>query len=114
MGRMTHAAQTVSVDTVLADAEAIYLENCDGGRIIVPSGSSLTTLTFHESHDGTTYVAAYDENNVAVTETVAAARSYPLPYGLNASRWVKIVGNADGTSYFVGKQSGLTPGQVQA
>lgn len=112
MGRLTHDGETITVDTVLADAEAIFLENTDGGRIIVPTGSSLTTLTFHESHDGTTYVAAYDANNSAVTLTVAAARSYPLPSTLNAARYIKIVGNADGTVQFVGKQAGLVKGQM--
>jgi hypothetical protein len=112
MGRLTHDGETKTVDTVLADSEAIFMENCDGGRIIVPSGSPLTTLTFHESHNGTTYVAAYDINNTAVTMTVAAGRSYPLPPTLNPSRFIKITGNADGSILFVGKQAGLVRGQV--
>ena len=112
MGRLTHAAQEVTIATSVGSSEEIFMENADGGRIIVPSGSSLTTLTFHESHNGTTYVAAYDANNSAVTLTVAAARSYPLPSVLNASRFIKITGNASGTVFFIGKQVGLVRGQA--
>ena len=112
MGATTHDGVTISVDTVLADAETIYFAHADGARIIVPTGSSLTTLTFHESHDGTTFVAAYDSTGTAVTLTVAAARSYPFPSTLNASKYVKIVGNADGEVILVAKQAGLIKGAV--
>lgn len=88
----------ISVDSVLADAEVINMTDADGGRFSVPSGSSLTTITWHTSSaaDGT-FVPAYDENGSAVTQTVAASRSYPLPVTLNAAAFLKAVGNADGT-----------------
>ena len=112
MGATTHDGVTISVDAVLADAETIYFAHADGARIIVPTGSSLTTLTFHESHNGTTFVSAFDSTGTAVTLTVAAGRSYPFPSTLNAAKFVRITGNADGTVILVAKQAGLIKGAV--
>lgn len=98
---------SVAVDTVLADADAVQIENFDGGRIYVPTGSAITSITWYDSHDGTTYIASYDGDNVAITTTVAAARSYPIPPDLNAARYFKMVGDADGTVHVIMKKASV-------
>jgi hypothetical protein len=102
------AQLTITVDTNLADCEAWSIGDARGARIIVPSGSSITSLTFHESNtrDGT-YVACYDDTAttpVAITLTgLSAGRSYPLPAKLFACRYLKMVGNADGSVIVLAK-----------
>lgn len=97
---------SVVVDSTLADAEEIDFREFAGGSIEVPSGSSITTLTFYGSTSygtGATHLALYDTSNAAVTMTVAAQRIYPIPstcYGLAA---IKLVGNADGTVHIFKK-----------
>jgi len=98
--------ESIRFDATLADSTIIDMRSMDGGRYGVPSGSSLTSVTWHESFDGgTTFVAAYDENGSAVVQTVAAARSYPIPYSLNASVMIKGVGNVDQVCSLAKKQS---------
>lgn len=90
--------ESVAVDTVLADSDEILYGEFASGQIHVPNGSSLTTLTFHTSHkQGGDYEAAHNQSNAAVTMTVAADRSYPMPTELAGATAVKITGNADGT-----------------
>ncbi len=66
-----------------------------GGRVYIPSGATMTTLTFYDapSYDGT-YLATYNEDNEAETMTVAAGRSYPLPAKLFAAGGLQIRANA--------------------
>ena len=88
----------------IADATPLGMDTFCGGILSVPSGSSLTSLTFYvsDTKDGT-YQAFYDASNAAVTMTVAADRVYVIPVAVNSGIWVKIVGNASGTVNFVGK-----------
>lgn len=89
---------SVTVDTVLADSDEIPFEKSAGGQLYVPTGSSLTTLTWHTAeNDGGTFLPAYDADGVAVTQTVTAAGSYPFPTALFGCAALKITGNADGT-----------------
>lgn len=96
ISRQSWMLNTVAVDTALADAERIDMQESAGGTIFVPTGSSLTSLAFYGSHDGTTFLALYDSSNAAVTRTVAAARAYALPDECFGCRFLKLVGNADG------------------
>lgn len=99
--RFSNTLEDVTVDTVLADCKAFPFSGYASGRILIPSGSSITSLTFHESQteDGT-FVACYDDTAttpVAIALTgCAASRSYPIPAKLYGARWLKMVGNADG------------------
>jgi hypothetical protein len=88
----------VSVDTVLADAEAVAYHNFASGVVEVPTGSSITLLTFHVSCNGTTYLPLYAADNVtAITQAVTAGRAYALPATLAGAAYIKITGDADGT-----------------
>lgn len=89
---------TVVVDQTLADSDSIDYRRYGSGHFTVPTGSTITTLTWHASHssaDGT-FVAAYTQANAAVTQTVAASRRYPIPAELAAAHYIRATGNADG------------------
>lgn len=92
---------TVTADSTLADSEELIMQGMAGGMIYVPSGSSITSLTFYAAHTkGGTYFQIYDADNAAVSRTVAAGRSYSLPEECYGARFLKFVPNADGTVYF--------------
>lgn len=102
MGQISREARdlgSVVVDTNLADSDEIQYSQWSAGTLHVRNGSSLTTLTWHTSNDGTTYEAAYDADGNAVTQTVAADRSYPIPVALHGASFLKATGNVDGVIY---------------
>ena len=88
----------ITVDTAVADSDAINYGPFASGSVYVPAGSSLTTLTWHacETRAGT-YLAAEDAASAAVTQTVAASQVHPMPVALLGCRFLKITGNAEGT-----------------
>lgn len=67
------------------------------GEVLIPAGSTVTTLTWWASHDGVTYYAAQDSAGSAVTQTVAASKAYPIPVALLGARFLKCVTNASDT-----------------
>jgi len=88
--------ESVTVDTNLADSAAINYGDFEKGMVSVPTGSSLTTLTWHASaSEGGTYLPAYNSSG-AITQTVTNGRVYPIPDDLRGARFLKITGNADG------------------
>lgn len=89
---------SVTVDgSAVADSEAIKYGAYASGSIYVPAGSSMTTLTWFacETVDGT-YLAAEDAASAAVTQTVAASQSHPIPVALAGARFIKATANASG------------------
>ena len=86
-----------TIDSVLADTKALVMRGFTGGICIVPSGSSITSLTYYvaSSEDGT-YIQLYNSSG-AVSTTVAASRAYPLPAELAGAAYLKVVGDNDGT-----------------
>lgn len=94
---------------------AIPFQKAIAGTIHIPTGSSITSLTWHTGYTAppvastpeaaTVFVAAYDSaaTPAAVTQTVAAARSYPIPTALAGARWLKCVANAGGDVYITWK-----------
>ena len=97
------------LDTVLADCDPIVMGSTPFGAIYIPTGSPITTLTYHACpNDGNeppvegytdTYLPAYDSSGTAVTQTVVAPGTYPLPTAMAGKGTIKIVSNADGTVY---------------
>lgn len=76
--------------------------------IYVPTGSSLTSLAFHNVAivSGSPVVstnAHKDENGNTISLTVAAATSYPMPTACSGGDKWAIVGNTTGTIYVHGK-----------
>jgi hypothetical protein len=88
----------VSVTDAIATCEVIPMGSFAGGAIIIPSGSSITSLVPYGCHTATgTYVPLYDSSNAAVSRTVAASRGYALPDECFGWRYLKLLGNAAGT-----------------
>lgn len=98
MSFLTRASE--SRDLSLTDSAATTPEINTGGyetgTVHVPSGSSITTLTFHSAPTaGGTYLPLYDTGGNAVTLTVQGGRTYKLP-SFHGSRFTKMVANAAG------------------
>lgn len=88
---------TVSLTTAIGTTEAILIGNHSIGTVGIPTGSSVTTLTYWVSQDGVTYIPLYTvDNAAAVTQTVAATRAYPIRSEAFGARFLKIVSNAAG------------------
>jgi hypothetical protein len=90
---------TVTVDQTLADSASIDYRRYSGGRFTIPNGSTITTLTWHSADEDVdaSFIAAYTEANAAITQTVAADRTYPIPASLASAAYIRATGNADGT-----------------
>lgn len=89
-----------TLDSVLADSPEIEIGWAASGEIFIPTDSPITTLTYYVApHSGGTYIAAYDSASspAAVTQTVSAAKAYPIPAAVFGSGNMKITTNADGT-----------------
>lgn len=99
---MTNARYSVSIDNVsvgVAAAASSPIEYGDfaSGMVYVPSGSTITTLTWHASLSfNGTYIAADDAAGAAVVQTVAAGQAHPIPAALTGARFLKITGDAAG------------------
>ena len=68
-----------------------------GGRVHIPNGSSITSLTYYDSSDdGTTWSEAWDDASTpaVLTRTVAADKSYPIPDALFAAERIRIKADA--------------------
>jgi len=89
--------QTVTLTTSASTTPAIPLGPKYRGVVYVPTGSSITTLTFHVAPTiSDTFIPLYTTGGSAVTQTVAAARAYPLPSSLVGAGAMKVVGDAAG------------------
>lgn len=87
---------TYSLTTASTTAEIVY-----GGVhyavIFVPTGSSITSLTFHAApKSGGTFLPLYDTFGDAVVLTVAAGKAYPVPSACQGVGAIKMVGDAAG------------------
>ena len=91
---------TAALTDAIGTTEAIDIAGAASGSVGVPTGSSITSLTYWVSHDGTTYIPLYTvDNAAAVTQTVAQTRAYPLRSEAFGAKFMKIVVNAAGSVY---------------
>lgn len=94
----------VTVSATLADCDAFPMGSFCGGIIEVPTGSSVTSLTFyHGMTEGGDFWPLYDEDGVSVSITVAAESAYTQPDALNECVFVKAIANATGSINWAGK-----------
>lgn len=102
--RMT-AVQSVTAATAVASSTTIDMQNFTQGEIIVPNGETVATLTFHVSHDDSTYVAAMDTagSPAAVTVAVDEDEGHPFPSELAGASYVRITGDVAGTLHVIKK-----------
>jgi hypothetical protein len=98
MNRNTAYLPSVVVNTAAATSGEILFTEFGGGFFYVPTGSSITSITWYTAPaSGGTYLAANDEDGVAIVQTVAAAKAYAIPSGLFGACVLKAVGDAAGT-----------------
>jgi hypothetical protein len=100
------ATQEVAITAAVGTTDEIPYGAYAGGMVYIPNGSSITSLTWHASHElGGTYEPAYhsvDEHvtpitYVATVQTVAADHAVPIPAELVGAAAIKAVGDAAGT-----------------
>lgn len=89
---------SVTVGLTAAASKEVSLEQFAGGVVYVPTGETVVTLTYYTAPvAGGTYLALYDEDGVAVTQTVSDAKAYALPAAVWGCGFIKIAGNAAAT-----------------
>lgn len=106
---------TVALTADATTTPTIGFQKAVCGTIHIPSGSPITSLTWYsgytapatasEAEAATVFLPAYDSaaTPAAVTQTVAAGRSYPIPVALAGSRFLRCVVNSAGTAYITWK-----------
>ena len=88
------SALSLTIGTTTAATDALLFGEFTMGMIHVPAGASVATLTWYTcATEKGTYLAAYDEHGLAVTQTVAAERAYPIPLSLAGAAFLKPVGD---------------------
>lgn len=100
LDRFPNTLVDVDVTDSIATCDEIPFGSYSGGFCIIPTtaGASVTSLTWYVSDkSGGTFVAAYDEDGVAIAQTVAHSKAYAIPSALFGARFVKILANAAGT-----------------
>jgi len=94
----------VTVSATLASCKAFPMGSFCGGIIEIPTGSSVTSLTFYHGMTETgDFWPLHDSDGNAITMTVAADKAYSQPDDLNEAVYVKAVANTDGTINWAGK-----------
>jgi hypothetical protein len=105
--------KTVALKTTAnaAGAEKIPMANFASGKIYIPTGSPITTLTFYAlsgvagqpldtnvpyAPADADWTQVADKNDALISRTVQAGRNYPLPDELFGDGTVQIVANAAG------------------
>ena len=107
--------QTAALTTAIATTPEILYEEFESGMVLIPTGSSITTLTWWACHEvGGSYLPAKatavsltvtPRTYVTTVQTVAQTGAYPIPAELTGAVGLKIVANAAGTVYLSLKQS---------
>lgn len=97
--RLSNTIPSVAVDdSSIADSQEIPFGPYSSGIVYIPSGSSLTSLTWYVAEKaGGTYLAAHDEDGTPVTQTVAASEAHAIPSALFPARGLKALGDATGS-----------------
>lgn len=98
LDRLSNTFLSVTVDTTSGASEEILCGSYAGGIVFVPSGSSITTITWYVAEKpGGTYLVLLDDSGGSIVQTVAAGYAYALPAALFGARAAKAVGNAAGS-----------------
>lgn len=87
--------------TLEATADAtpeIQVSEAKSGTVHLPTGSSITSLTYHAAPQiGGTYNPLHDSAGAAVTQTTLSAnKAYQIPAAVFGSGAIKIAANAQG------------------
>ena len=90
--------QTVSCTTSATTTEQVPIGEMKQGTVFIPTGSLITSLTFHGAPtvDGT-FLPLYDAAKAALAQTsLTAARAYQIPTAAFGAAAIKIVTDAAG------------------
>ena len=95
MSRNSVRMASVAVGDAVATAKEVSLEEFAGGVVYIPAASAaLTSIAWHTAPvAGGTYLPLYDEDGVAVSQTVVHTRAYAIPAAVWGCGFVKLVGN---------------------
>lgn len=100
----TANGRSVAVTASIGTCKAVDMREFAGGRVYIPSGSAVTSLTFYDApnEDGT-FVASYDDTLTTPLELkltgLSASKSYPIPAKLFGAGFFKMLANDTGTVY---------------
>jgi hypothetical protein len=88
---------SLTVSDAHATSDAIVFKGFTKGVVLVPSGSSITAITYwiSSSEDGT-YTQLYNAGS-AISTTVAASRVFALASAIEGAAYLKLQGDAAGT-----------------
>lgn len=75
----------------------IDISNYASGEVAIPNGLTMVTLTYYVAAPSGTLYAAQDATGAAITQTVAANKSYPIPSALFGSSRIQIRADVAGT-----------------
>jgi hypothetical protein len=99
LDRLSSTIVSVALNTAIGTTEEIPYGSYAHGMVLIPAtASAITLLTWWVADKpGGSYLAAYDDVGVAVTQTVSHTKAYPIPVALSGARAIKAVVNAAGT-----------------
>ncbi|MCA9366691.1 hypothetical protein KC887_00295 [Candidatus Kaiserbacteria bacterium] len=99
-------SRSVDVTNSVSTTEQITVSGFTRGAVYVPTGSSLTSLTFHVAPHKTPRASATEpgdylplqkeDGSAAIAMTVEAGKAYPLPAEIAGVAFAKMVGNTSG------------------
>lgn len=94
--RFSTSIPTHTLNTAASTTDELRLSSYSGGFLIFDADSTITSITWYVAYKiGGTYYAAYDEDGVAITQTVAASGAYAIPSALFGAAAVKPVADAE-------------------
>jgi len=96
MARDFQALPGLSLTDTLSTTPNIDFRRWAGGTIHIPTGSSITSLTFHVALEDGIFIPLFDTTPAAVVLTVAASGAYPVPDACFGNSEIKIVVNVSG------------------
>ena len=95
MDRFCNTITAYTSGVTAAASDEIPFGPYAGGMVHIPAAEGVTTITWYSAEKmGGTYLAAYDEDGVAVTQTVSHTKAYAIPAALYGSRALKAVASA--------------------
>ena len=90
---------TVTIATAVANSTEIQFGGHAGGLVYVPTGTSMTTLTWYASpKSGGTFYAVEDGAAGAIQSTVSGGDAVPIPPECYGAAVLKIEADAAGTA----------------
>ena len=102
LDRLSNTIVSVTAGVTAAASDEIIFGPYGGGMVFLPAGVGVTTITWYAAEKpGGTYLAAYDEDGTAVTQTVSHTKAYAIPLALFGARAIKAVASVGTASTII-------------